>query len=415
MVQEENDEAEESGMHIAGFRYGLMRGFQRPALIPLLSVILLIGGGAVLADECFVYVGTYTGQESEGIHVFRFDPATGDSGPIALAAVTDHPSFLAIDPTGRFLYAVNELETFRGEPSGTVSVFELDRGSGKLKPIQRVSSLGAGPAYVSLDRSGRFLMVANYNGGNCAVFPVGKDGRLKPRSAFVQDAGSSVNRERQAGPHTHAIQATRDNRFVLVADLGIDQVLLYRFDERDGTLTPGSPAFVKAEPGSGPRQVAEAPSGKFVYVLNELSSTVTVCAFEPASGALREKQTVSTLPEPFTGTNTAAEIEVEARGRFLYVSNRGDDSLVVFGIDPDSGELKVLERVPCGGRTPRHFALDPTGRWLMVANQDTNDIHLFRIDPVSGRLTATSGAWKVPRPVCVSFAPLRPATPGSRD
>ncbi len=368
-----------------------------------LLAVLLAAVAEAPAAEYLVYVGTFTGAGSEGISVFRFDPATGESSAVSLAAATDNPSFLAVDPRGRFLYAVNELDTFDDEPTGAVSVFAIDRASGTLELLQQVSSLGAGPAHLSLDATARYLLVANYNGGNVAVFPIGPDGRLGPHSAFVQDVGSSVNPERQAGPHAHFIQATNDNRFAMVADLGLDQLLVHRFDVATGSLTPGSPPFVRMDPGAGPRHVAFAPSGKFVYVVNELASTVTVFAYDPGPGVLRSVQTIPTLPGNFAGTNTAAEIEVDAKGRFLYVSNRGDDSIAVFGIDPEDGSLTSLEWVPSGGRTPRHFAIDPTGRWLFAANQGSNTINLLRIDPKSGRLTPTDRSLTVVSPVCVRF------------
>jgi 6-phosphogluconolactonase len=358
------------------------------------------------AAEYLVYVGTYTGAGSKGIYTFRFDPATGETSAVSLAAATDNPSFLAVDPDGRLLYAVNELDTFGNEPTGAVSVFEIGRVSGTLEFLQQVSSLGAGPAHLSMDRTARYLLVANYNGGNVAVFPIGEDGRLGPHSAFVQDVGSSVNPERQAGPHAHFIQVTNDNRFAITADLGLDQLLVNRFDAARGSLTPGSPPFVRMDPGAGPRHAAFAPSGHFVYVVNELASSVTVFAYDPGPGVLRSVQTIPTLPGDFAGTNTAAEIAVDSKGRFLYVSNRGDDSIAVFGIDPDDGRLTSLEWLPSGGRTPRHFAIDPTGRWLFAANQGSNNVSFFRIDPGSGRLTPTDRSLTAVSPVCVRIVPI---------
>ena len=245
-------------------------------------------------------------------------------------------------------------------------------------------------------------MVANYGGGNVAVFPIGTDGRLGPHSAFVQAVGSSVNPERQAGPHAHFIHVTNDNRFAMVADLGLDKVLVYRFDANTGSLTPGSPLFVTVNAGAGPRHLAFAPSGKFVYVVNELASTVTVFAYQTGPGTLHATQTLSTLPKAFAGKNTAAEIVVDRRGRFLYVSNRGDDSIVVFRINPDNGRLTPVEWVPSGGKTPRYFSIDPSGRWLFAANQDSDEIKLFGVDPGSGRLTPRSGSLMVGSPVSVS-------------
>jgi 6-phosphogluconolactonase len=359
------------------------------------------------AAEYLVYVGTYTGAGSEGISAYRFNPASGETTPLGLAAVSDNPSFLAVDPGGRFLYAVNELDTFRGEPTGAVSAFAIDRASGKLELLQQVSSLGAGPAHLSLDAMARYLLVANYGGGNVAVFPIGEDGRLGPRRAFVQNVGSSVNPERQAGPHAHFIQATRDNRFTITADLGLDKVLVHRFDAGTGSLSPGSPAFVDVDPGAGPRHAAFDPSGRFVYVVNELASTVMVFAYEPGPGTLRRVQTIPTLPQDFTGTSSAAEIAVDAGGRFLYVSNRGHDSIAVYSIDPDDGHLEAVEWVPSGGKTPRHLSIDPTGQWLFAANQNSDNVSFFRIDPKSGRLTRTDLTLQVVTPVCVLFGPSK--------
>ncbi len=393
---------------------GLKTAPARLLILALICPLLIIPplAAAEAGDvPCLVYVGTYTDKGGEGIFAFRFDPATGKSVALGLAAAIENPSFLAADPRARFLYAVNELKTFRGDPTGAVSVLAIDRESGRLKLLQQVSSLGRDPAHVSLDKSARFLLVANYDDansarGNSAVFPIGPDGRLGPHSALVQDVGSSVNPERQTQPHPHSIQVTNDNRFVLVADLGLDELLVYRFDAATGSLTPGRPPFVKTEPGAGPRHVAFAPSGKSVYVVNELASTVTVFAFDPGPGTLVGEQTVPTLPTDFAGKNKAAEIGLDAKGRFLYVSNRGEDSLAVFRIDPENGTLTPAEGVPSGGRTPRSFAIDPTGQWLLAADQDSNDVRLFRIDPSSHKLTATSRYLKVVSPACVLFVPL---------
>jgi 6-phosphogluconolactonase len=383
-----------------------IRRFRIFVLIFLLPFVLLVAAGEALDYKYLVYVGTYTGKGSNGIYVYRFDPASGEASSLGLGAATDNPSFLEVDSNGRFLYAVNELDTFHNEPTGAVSVFAVNRKSGTLNLLQQVSSLGKSPAHLSLDKSARYLLVANYNSGNAAVFPIGNDGRLAGHSAFIQGVGSSVNPVRQTGPHAHSLQVTNDNRFALAADLGLDKLLVYRFDATAGTLAPGSPEFVKVDPGSGPRHVAIAPSGRFVYVVNELASTVMVFEYRPGPGTLQRKQTISTLPKNFSGKNTAAEIAEDAKGRFLYVSNRGDDSIAVFSIDPDNGRLTPLERVPSGGKTPRHFAIDPTGKWLFAANQDSNDITLFRIDLSSGRLKETSQSLKVVSPVCVRIVPL---------
>jgi 6-phosphogluconolactonase len=369
----------------------------------LLLVVLLAAGVEAQAAEFLAYVGTYTGKGSEGIYAYRLDPATGATAAVGLAAATDNPSFLTADPTGRFLYAVNELEEFRGEPTGAVSVFAIERSSGKLRLLQQVSSLGGSPAHVSLDATARYLLVANYGGGNVVVFPIGGDGRLGSHSAFVQHAGSSVNPERQTGPHAHFIAVTPDNRLAITADLGLDKLLVHRFDATTGSFTAADPPFVATDPGAGPRHVAFAPSGKHVFVVNELASTVTVFAYQPGLGALHRVQTVSTLPPGFSGNNTGAEIAVDAKGSFLYVSNRGHDSIAVFSIHPGDGSLKSLEWVPSGGTTPRSFAIDPTGQWLLAANQGSDTVNLLRIDPTSGRLTPTDRSLAVISPVCIHF------------
>lgn len=374
-----------------------------------LQVFLLTLTLAVLshaADSSYrVYVGTYTDHGSQGIYVFRFDPVTGEPGPLELAAETQEPSFLAVTPNRRFLYAVNEVEMFEGKPSGAISAYSIDPATGKLNFLQQVPSMGGSPAYVTTDKTGRYLLVANYGGGNIAVFPIGSDGKLGADTAFDQHHGSSVNRERQSGPHAHAIQLSNDNRFVLSADLGLDEILVYRFDAAKGTLTPNQPPFAKVAAGAGPRHVAFSPNGKFVYVVDEMGSTVTVFSYDAKAGTLHERQTISTLPKDFTGDNTTAEILTDESGGFLYVSNRGDDSIVVYAIDHSNGKLSLVERVSTQGKTPRNFVLDPTGRWLFAANQDSNDIVLFHVDPHSGRLTPASKKIEVSAPVDVIFVP----------
>jgi 6-phosphogluconolactonase len=368
---------------------------------------LLINSCSSGDSKYLVYIGTYTGHGSEGIYAYRFNPSTGDLKPIGLVAETDNPSFLTIDSAGRFLYAVNELDSFHNRPTGAVSVFAINRESGKLKLIQQISSLGAAPAYLSLDKSGRYLMVANYNGGNVAVFQVERDGKLGPHSAFIQNTGSSVNPDRQAGPHAHFIQVTNDNRFVMVADLGIDKVLVYQFDTKTGSLTPADSGFAKLTPGSGPRHIAFAPYGKLLYVLNELTSTITGFLFDSVTGMMQAKQTISALPKTFSGKNTAAEIVTDSKGRFLYVSNRGDNSIGLFSVNSLDGSLTPVEWISSGGKTPRHFEIDPTGQWLFAANQDSGNIVLFRIDQVNGRLIQTYLASGVSSPVCIRFMSMR--------
>src|SRR5271169_1926924 len=372
-------------------------------------IFLLVTQAAAVAQavdyQYLVFVGTYTDKGSKGIYAYRFDPVTGGSDSIGLVAETANPSFLAVDPKHKYLYAVNEIDNFQGGHTGAVTAYAIDRDTGKLSSLQQVPSFGAEPAHLALDKSGRYLLVANYTSGNIAAFPIEKDGRLGPRTALVQHVGSSVNKDRQAGPHAHEIQTSNDNQFVLTADLGLDELLVYQFDAKTGSLTPNSPPGVTVSPGSGPRHFAIAPSGKAIYLVNELSSTIDVYSYD--SGRLHELQTISTLPQGFKGENTTAEIAVDLAGRFLYVSNRGDDSIAVFAIDPHDGKLSFVERVPTGGKTPRHFALDPTGRWLFAANQNSNNINIFQVNPETGRLTATSHTLEVNSPVCVVFVPVK--------
>ena len=355
--------------------------------------------------EFLVYIGTYTGQKSRGIYAYRFDAGSGRLTPLGLVAETVSPSFLAVDPSHRFLYAVNEVSTFQGAKSGAVSAFALDRKTGKLTFLNQVSSRGAGPCHVSLDKTGKYVLVANYESGSMAVFPVQSDGRLGEASAFVQHQGHGVNPERQEGPHAHSIAVSPDNRFVLSADLGLDELLVYRFDPAKGSLTPNTPAFGKVPAGAGARHFDFSPNGKFVYVICEMGSKVTAFSYDPARGALTELETVSTLPKDFKGQSDCAEVQVHPSGKFLYGSNRGHDSIAVFAIDAGRGTLTPVEHVATQGKTPRNFAIDPTGQYLLAANQDSDNIVVFRIDPQTGRLTPTGQALEVGSPVCVTFVP----------
>jgi len=379
---------------------------QKPSLLLLFLLISLLTSFAQAADNKYlVYIGTYTGSDSKGIYSYRFNATTGEVTPIGLAAESESPSFLAVHPNGRFLYAVNEIDRFEGEKSGSISAFSIDPSPGKLTLLNRVSSRGDGPAHLSLDKTGKYLFVANYGGGSVAAFPIQDDGRLGPASSFVQHTGSSVNHERQEAPHAHEIVAGNDNRFVLVPDLGLDKVLIYRFDAAKGRLTANDPPFVKTDPGAGPRHLAEHPDGRFAYVLNEMQSTVTVFSYDARAGSMRRIEQLTTLPKDFKGENSTAEITTDAKGRFVYLSNRGHDSIAVFAIDPQKGTLAPLQDVPSGGKTPRNFAIDPTGTWLFAANQESNNITLFRIDSHTGRLTPTQTVLQIGKPVCVIFVP----------
>jgi 6-phosphogluconolactonase len=353
-------------------------------------------------DSYLVYVGTYTGPTSKGIYAYRFSAVTGKSISLGLVAETSNPSFLAIERTRRFLYAVNEISDYQGQKSGGVSGFAIDRKTGKLTFLNEVPSRGADPCYVTLDKTRKYVLVANYGGGNVAAFPIRKDGRLGEAAAFIQHTGRGYDPERQEGPHAHEIELANDNRFAIAADLGLDELLIYHFDAAHGTLSPNNPPFAKVQAGSGPRHFAFHPSGKYVYVINEMGSTVTAFSYDPAHGTLHEQQTISTLPKDFKGKNDTAEIEVHPNGKFLYGSNRGHDNIAVFAVGPQ-GVLKAVEYVSTQGKTPRSFAIDPTGSYLFAANQGSNKIVVFRIDSKTGHLTPTGEALEAPSPVCIKF------------
>ena len=366
------------------------------------------------AKSYVMYVGTYTNNGSKGIYAYRYDTGTGKLSAIGLAAETVNPSFLVADSGGSHLYAVNETENYGGAASGGVTAFAIDRATGKLKKLDEVASHGADPCFISLDRSGKHVLVANYNGGDVTVFPVLADGRLGEASSVMQDEGTlGPNHDRQEKPHAHWIAASARDRFVYVSDLGLDRVLIYKFDATKGTLSRGDSAgtlkdFFSANltSGTGPRHVAFSTDGNFMYVIGELDSTVTVFAND-AKETYQPIQKISVLPERFSGKNTAAEIAIHPNGKFLYVSNRGDDSIAVFAIDGASGKLTFIQRMASGGKAPRHFAIDPARTHLLVANQDTGNIVEFTIDEATGKLTHQVEAAKVPSPVCVIFVPAQ--------
>jgi 6-phosphogluconolactonase len=352
-----------------------------------------------------VYVGTYTGSKSKGIYLFHLDMATGKLTPAGIAAECANPSFLALHPNGRFLYAVNEVSDFDTANSGAATAFAIDRETGKLTLLNQQSAKGAGPCHLTVDPSGKNILVANYGGGSVAVLPIQPDGRLGEATAFVQHQGSSVNPGRQKEPHAHSINVDAANRFAFAADLGLDKVLVYRFDPQKGTLAPNDPPAAAVAPGAGPRHFAFHPDGRRAYVLNEIDSTVTAFDYDAKTGTLKTLQTLPTLPTGFQGNNSTAEVVVHPSGKFLYCSNRGHDSIAIFTIDAQSGRLTAAGHQPTGGKTPRNFNVDPTGAYLLAANQDSDSIAVFRIDPITGALTPTGPTVQAPTPVCIRFLP----------
>jgi 6-phosphogluconolactonase len=352
------------------------------------------------------YVGTYTTkQQSKGIYAYNFNPATGEFTSIGLVADTTDPSFVAVHPNGKYLYAVNEVGDFNGQKSGAISSFEIDRKSGKLKLLNQVSTHGAGPCYVSLDKDGRFVLVANYDGGSVATFEIEPDGSLSLAKGFVQHSGSGADKERQEGPHAHWIGVSPDNRYALVADLGLDDVLVYKFDDVQGKLTPHTPPYTQVKAGSGPRHLAFAPNGKFAYLVTEMASTVIAFSWNAEKGTLSTLQTLPMLPKDYNGVKEAAEITVHPNGKFVYASNRGSaNSIAAFKVDGAKGTLTPIGIFPTGGKIPRHFTIDPTGKFLIAANADSNNLVTFKIDENTGALTPTGKEVSVPSPQCIAFA-----------
>ena len=354
-------------------------------------------------SEYLIYFGTYTGKQSKGIYTCRFHPHSGKLTPVKLAAETSNPSFLAADPEGRYLFAVNEDHDYQGAKSGSVSSFGIDKGSGELTALNTVASRGTDPCHVAVAADGKHVLIANYSSGSVAVLPVNPEGKLGEACDVVQHSGSSAHPERQRGPHAHEVVLTPDNRRAIVADLGLDKLMVYDFDTAKGSLTAHEPPFARLKSGSGPRHFAFHPNLRFAYAIDELASTVTAFSWSGTLGTLQELQTISTLPSDFKGANLTAEIAVHPSGRYLYASNRGHDSIAVFAIDPAKGTLTFVERVATLGKEPRNFALDPTGGYLFAANQKSDDVVIFRVNPENGRLTPSGNRLAVPSPVCVTF------------
>lgn len=359
----------------------------------------------LMAEANYLYVGTYTGGKSEGIYAYRFDAATGEIRELGLAAKAVNPTFLAVHPDGKCVYAANEVGEWNGKPGGYVTAYRVEPATGKLIELNRQSAVGGGPCHLNVDGTGKNVLVANYGGGSVAVLPIADDGSLKPHSAFVQHVGSSVNPARQKEPHAHSVNLSLDNRFAFVADLGTDKIHAYAFDAAAGSLTAQPELDVVLPPGSGPRHFAFGPKGARAYVINELLQTLVSLRYAPKTGRLTVLDSVSTLPDakPVEG-NSTAEVRVHPNGKFVYGSNRGHDSIAVFAVG-QGGKLTPVQTMPVGGRTPRNFNFDPTGKFLFAGHQGSDSFAVFAVDGKSGRLTATGKVHQVGAPVCFRFAP----------
>lgn len=384
--------------------------FFKSAFILMAAVFLSGCGGkdssSSIVTEAWVFIGTYTGGDSEGIYLSKMNLETGELSEPSLVAETDNPSFLAIHPDQDFLYAVNESDDFGGNSSGAVSAFVLDPTTGALIFLNQQASQGAHPCHIIVDASGKHVLVANYTGGSVISLPLLADGSLSENATFIQHEGSSVNAARQSSPHAHSINLDSTNSRAFVADLGLDKVLIYDFDAESGALT--DPVAGELAPGSGPRHFAMHPSEEYAYVINELLSTVTAFKYDTAAGSLETFQSLSTLPADFEGDNSTSDLQVHPSGKFLYGANRGHDSIVVYAIDQATGELTYVENESTQGSTPRNFGIDPTGKFLLAENQNSNTIVVFSINQETGELDATGHQLNVPSPVCVKFLPIVP-------
>lgn len=367
-----------------------------------------------MSADYMVFVGTYTDPilfgtgkilkgKGVGIYTCRMDPESGELELMRTNSGITNPSYLAFDPTRSNLYAVNELKTYQNKPTGTVSSFSVDTKTGQLTFLNRKPTGGTDPCHLIVDKAGRHVLLANFMSGSISVFPIQPDGSLNDSSDFIQHHGSSIDEKRQQGPHAHAVTLDEANRYAFVPDLGLDKILIYKFDDTSGKLVPREAPSVSVKPGAGPRHVVFHPSSLYAYLVNELDSTVNCYQYNKKKTNLDFVQTISTLPKDFHGTSTCADLHVSPSGEFLYGSNRGHDSIVIYQIDGRTGRLATIGHESTRGRTPRNFAIDPRGRFLLAANQDSDSIVTFRIDSNSGKLHPTGQVLYIPTPVCVKI------------
>ncbi|MCH8308986.1 MAG: lactonase family protein [Chloroflexi bacterium] len=355
------------------------------------------------AQYILLYVGTYTRTTSEGIYVYRMVNSTGALERVAVTGGIENPSFVALNPDSAHLYAVAEINEHGGQSSGAVFSYSISSDTGELAYLNQQSTGGPGPCHLTVDAAGTHVIVANYQGGSVCVLPIQDDGSLGEASEFIQHEGSSVNPQRQEGPHAHSVNLDPNNRFLYTPDLGMDKVMIYQLDLDTGKLVANDPPFAQVAPGAGPRHFAFHPGGKRAYVLNEIDSTITAFNWDSVGGGLEEFQTITTLPDDFSGTSHTADMHIHPNGRFLYGSNRGHDSIAIFEIDPDTGSLTSRGWEPTQGRTPRNIAIDPAGKFMLAENQDSDSIVTFRIDQETGALEATGDVAQIPMPVCIKF------------
>lgn len=370
-------------------------------IAPVLFVVM--AGNTFAQDKMFVYIGAYTQGTSEGIYVSELDRQTGKLSEPELAVKVENPNFLAIHPNGKLFYSIGAMKDESGKKIGTVNSYTIDRNTGKLTLLNQQSVVGQGPCHLVVDPDGKNVLAVNYGSGSTVCCPIAEDGSLEEASSFIQHEGSSVNPNRQKGPHAHSVNVDKNNRFAYVADLGLDKVLIYKLDAETGKLTPNDPPSVSVPPGGGPRHFAFHPGNQFAYTNNEMTCTVTAFDFDPENGSLKPIQTITTLPEKLQDSFSTAEIRVHPNGKFLYVSNRGHDTIAIFSIDQKTGKLTSIGHESTRGNIPRNFNLDPHGEFLLAANQKSGNVVVFKINPETGLLKATGQEIKVDGACCIRF------------
>lgn len=368
-------------------------------------------------NDRFVFIGTYTepilssaGEilrvRGEGIYVYKMDSRSGTMELNHIVPVGPNPSFLTFDSYNQFLYVVNEVQEYEGAETGAVSAFSLDQSTGEIKFLNRQPTHGTDPCFLVVDKTEKFVLVANYSSGSVCVLPIQTDGSLGKATDVIQHHGSGIHPTRQDNPHAHGVTFDLTGQYVFVPDLGIDKLMVYRFDSEHGKLTPHDEPWLATPPGAGPRQFVFHPDGTHAYLINELNSTITVCQFNPEKGNLKITQTISALPENFAGENTSAELQISPNGQFLYASNRGHNSIAVYAVDQMNGTLSLIGHEETRGETPRHFMIDAEGKFLLAANQDSDNIVVFDMDPASGEIKARNYIFSLPAPVCIKILPI---------
>jgi 6-phosphogluconolactonase len=356
-----------------------------------------------LVKDLLVYVGTYTNKNnSEGIYLYRMNLASGKLEKLSSTPGISNPAFLAIDPAKRFLYAVNESGEFLGKKGGGLTAFAIDQKTGALNKLNEVTTPGV-PCHLSVHPTGKAVLAANYGGGNIVIYPVKKDGKLGEVSDVAQHTGKGADPRRQEGPHAHCVMLDAAGQYAFAPDLGIDKVMIYKADAVKAKLKPNG--FAALKPGAGPRHFAFHPTYDFAYVISELNSTMTAFRYDKSKGALTELQALSTLPEGFNQTSYCADVHVHPSGKFLYGSNRGHNSIVIYSIDDSTGRLTLIGHESTRGNWPRNFGIDPTGQFMLVGNQNSNSIATFKIDEKTGRLSPHGDLLEIPAPVCLKFIP----------